>query len=93
MRKIIRNLNAIRPSQLPLLAGPSRKGFIGKILVNERKITDKDNSGQSISRLWGTSSAVTACIAHGADIIRVHDVKEMAYVMTLADAIFRPYAS
>jgi dihydropteroate synthase len=65
---------------MPQLVGCSRKGFIGKITgVEEPK-----------DRVWGTAAAVTASIAGGADIVRVHDVKEMAQVVKMADAIYRP---
>jgi 2-amino-4-hydroxy-6-hydroxymethyldihydropteridine diphosphokinase / dihydropteroate synthase len=64
---------------LPWLLGPSRKSFIGKI-------TDVQNAHD---RAWGTAATVTASIRGGADIVRVHDVAEMAQVAKMADAIFR----
>ncbi len=64
---------------LPWVVGVSRKGFIGKITGVARP------SG----RAWGTASAVTAAIQGGADIVRVHDVEEMAQVAKMADAIWR----
>lgn len=63
----------------PLLVGPSRKAFIGKILAG----------APPSERLEGTAAAVTASILHGAHIVRVHDVKEMARVARVADAIKR----
>lgn len=64
---------------LPLLFGSSRKGFIGKITgVQEPQ-----------ERGWGTAVTVTAAIRMGASIVRVHDVKEMAQVAKMADAIYR----
>jgi dihydropteroate synthase len=60
----------------PVLVGPSRKSFIGKLL-------DLPVEG----RLEGTAAAVTACILHGAHIVRVHDVKEMKRVACVADAL------
>ena len=60
----------------PILVGPSRKSFIGTLLdlpVEER--------------LEGTAAAVTACILHGANIVRVHDVKQMKRVACVADAL------
>jgi dihydropteroate synthase len=59
----------------PVLVGPSRKSFIGKLL--DLPVED---------RLEGTAAAVTACILHGANIVRVHDVKEMKRVARVADA-------
>lgn len=62
----------------PLLVGPSRKSFIGTVLdlpVGER--------------LWGTAAAVAACVLGGAHVVRVHDVREMAQVARLCDAILK----
>lgn len=64
---------------IPWLVGASRKGFIGRI-------TGVKEPSQ---RVWGTSAAVTASIQGGADIVRVHDVAEMASVVRMADAIYR----
>jgi dihydropteroate synthase len=70
---------ASRLRAMPQLFGCSRKGFIGKITgVAEPK-----------DRIWGTAAAITASIAGGADIVRVHDVKEMVQVAKMADAIYR----
>ena len=62
----------------PVLIGPSRKSFIGKILdlpVEER--------------LEGTAAAVAVSIMNGASVIRVHDVKQMKRVARVVDAITR----
>jgi len=56
-----------------------------------------DNRGRNAARqsvtmedrVWGTASAVALAIANGADIVRVHDVREMALVARLSDAIVR----
>ncbi|MCX6137250.1 MAG: dihydropteroate synthase [Ignavibacteriales bacterium] len=75
---LIRNLREFRELGCPVMIGPSRKGFIGALLdvpVEER--------------LLGTAAAVAAAIAHGADIVRVHDVKEMKQVCVVTDAIDR----
>jgi 2-amino-4-hydroxy-6-hydroxymethyldihydropteridine diphosphokinase/dihydropteroate synthase len=64
---------------IPWLVGTSRKAFIGNITgVKEAK-----------ERTWGTAVAVAAAIQGGADIVRVHDVKEMAQVAKMADALWR----
>lgn len=60
----------------PLLAGTSRKSFIGRLL---------DAPPQQ--RTWGTAATVTAAILAGAHIIRVHDVAEMVQVASTADRI------
>ncbi len=63
----------------PILVGPSRKSHIGLAL-----------GGLPVEeRLEGTAAAVALCIAGGADIVRVHDVKEMVRVSRMSDAIVR----
>jgi dihydropteroate synthase len=76
--ELIRRLGELKRLGYPLLAGPSRKSFLGKLLnlpVDQR--------------LEATAAAVTACILNGADIVRVHDVKAMKRVTTIADAVKR----
>ena len=77
--EIERRLGELRVLGLPLLVGPSRKSHIGLVLgdlpVGER--------------LEGTAAAVALCIAGGADMVRVHDVKEMVRVARMSDAILR----
>lgn len=74
--EILRHVDSFAQLGFPVLVGPSRKSFIGKILdlpVDQR--------------LEGTTAAVTVCILRGANIIRVHDVKEMKRVALIADAL------
>ncbi len=74
--EILRRLRELRGLGYPVLVGPSRKSFIGKVLdVPEGE------------RLEGTAAAVALSVANGADVVRVHDVKEMVRVARLADAI------
>ena len=74
------DLRAIRElSGMPWVVGVSRKGFIGKIT----------GAAEPRERVWGTAAAVTASIQGGADIVRVHDVREMEQVVKMADAIWR----
>ncbi len=61
----------------PVLMGPSRKSFIGHVL-------DQPDPHR---RLWGTAGAVAACVLNGADVVRVHDVREMADVVRVCAAI------
>ncbi len=75
--EIINRLNEFTGLEKPILLGPSRKAFIGKILGN-LPVTE---------RLEGTASAVAIGIFNGANLIRVHDVREMVKVASLADAI------
>ena len=77
--EIINSLQSLSLMEKPVLMGPSRKAFIGKVLG--------DVPPQE--RLEGTAAAVSISIMNGANIIRVHDVKEMAKVAKVADAIKR----
>lgn len=77
--EILRELRQFRGLGCPILVGASRKSFIRHIL----------NQADPKKRVWGTAAACTAAIANGADIVRVHDVKEMYDVCRVADAIFR----
>jgi dihydropteroate synthase len=75
--ELIARLGELARLGFPLLIGPSRKGFIGRTLRG-----DPENE-----RVFGTAAAVTACILNGAHIVRVHDVREMAQVARVADAV------
>jgi dihydropteroate synthase len=81
--QIINNLQEFTLLERPLLVGPSRKAFLGKIL----------DGAPPEDRLEGTAAAVAACVLKGANIVRVHDVKEMAKVVRVADAIRRERVS
>ena len=66
----------------PLLAGASRKGFIGR--------TVEQRTGHEVGpadRLYGSIAAMVACILQGAHIVRVHDVKASLEAAAVADAI------
>ena len=77
--EILKNLSEFKSLAKPIVVGVSRKAFIGKILGNV----------SASERLEGTASAVAISILNGADIVRVHDVKEMVKVAKVADAIKR----
>lgn len=74
--KIIQRLKKFSVLKKPILVGPSRKSFIGKI-VNK----------QPQKRQWGTAAVVSASILNGAHIVRVHDVAMMRDVADVTDAI------
>lgn len=76
--EIIRRLNELRVLGRPVLMGTSRKSMIGLTLdlpVDQR--------------LEGTAATVAIGIANGADMVRVHDVREMIRVCRMSDAILR----
>jgi dihydropteroate synthase len=64
---------------LPLLVGTSRKRFIGELL----------DGAPPRERVEGTAASVALAIAAGADIVRVHDVKEIMKTVRVTDAIVR----
>jgi dihydropteroate synthase len=72
----LRRLGEMEVLDRPVLVGPSRKSFIGKVLDLP---VDR--------RLMGTAAAVAACVLGGAHAVRVHDVREMVEVVRVADAI------
>jgi dihydropteroate synthase len=74
--EIIRRLQEFRGLGYPVLIGPSRKSFIGKIL-----------NAESDERLFGTAAAVALSLNNGAKIIRVHDVQEMKQISETVQAI------
>ena len=76
--QLIDRLNEVRALGYPVLLGPSRKSFIGFTLDLPPD-----------QRVEGTAATVAIGIARGADILRVHDVREMARVAKMTDAIVR----
>jgi len=76
--QLIDRLDEIKVLGFPILLGPSRKSFIGFTL-----------DLPADQRVEGTAATVAVGITRGADIIRVHDVKEMARVAKMTDAIVR----
>ena len=73
---IVRRLAEFKKLGFPMLVGPSRKSFVGYTLDLPAE-----------ERVEGTAAAVALCIDRGADIVRVHDVREMVRVAALADAV------
>ena len=79
--EILRRLGEFDTLGLPLLVGMSRKSTIGYVL------------GLPVEdRVEGTAATVALSIAGGTDIVRVHDVKEMARVARMTDAVVRGWS-
>jgi dihydropteroate synthase len=76
--ELVDRLDRFRALGHPILIGPSRKSFIGYTLDLPPE-----------QRLEGTAAAVAIGIARGADIVRVHEVRAMARVARMTDAILR----
>jgi len=80
---ILRQLNDFKCLNLPIMVGTSRKSFISKTLElsNERIIPECD------SRLVGTLVTLIIAVINGANIVRVHDVKETVQAIRMYRAI------
>jgi dihydropteroate synthase len=64
-------------ADMPVLIGTSRKSFLGKLL----------SGAPAGERLHGTTATIVAAVLHGADIVRVHDVKSAVEALKITDAI------
>jgi len=73
---ILKNLSILKTLEKPILVGPSRKSFIGKVLDLPPE-----------ERLEASLGALAVAIFNGANLVRVHDVKESLRVARLVDAI------
>lgn len=80
--ELVRNLRAFRELGCPVLLGPSRKSTIGVIL----------GGLPPAERVEGTAAVVALAVACGVDVVRVHDVRAMARVVRVADAVVRGWA-
>ena len=76
--ELINRLDEVRALGYPVLLGPSRKSFIGFTL-----------DLPADERVEGTAAPIAVGITRGADIVRVHDVKEMTRVAKMTDALVR----
>jgi dihydropteroate synthase len=74
--RILNNLGDFKVLGRPILVGPSRKSFIGKILGRQPK-----------ERVLGSVSACVLAVKNGASIVRVHDVREANEALKVSDAI------
>jgi dihydropteroate synthase len=75
---VLARLGDLRALGRPLLVGTSRKSHIGMVLGTPVE-----------DRVEGTAATVALAIAQGADIVRVHDVRQMVRVARMADAVVR----
>jgi dihydropteroate synthase len=76
--EILARLDELRALGLPILVGPSRKATISRVL------------GVGVhDRMEGTAALVAVSIAHGTDVVRVHDCLQMRRVARMTDAVAR----
>jgi len=78
---LIAGFRALHALGYPLLAGTSRKSFLGRTLARDGK------DAPASERLYATVASTTACILEGAHIVRVHDVQAAVEAARIADAI------
>ncbi|MDD5116489.1 MAG: dihydropteroate synthase [Candidatus Omnitrophica bacterium] len=76
--EIIKRISDFRILGKPILVGPSRKSFIGKVL----------NAGPK-ERITGTLTSCVMAAERGANVVRVHDVKEVSEALKMSAAIIR----
>ena len=74
--ELLRRLGELRELGRPLVVGTSRKSFIGK--VDGSEVED---------RIGGSIATSVLAAAEGADVLRVHDVAEMAQALAVANAV------
>ncbi|MBE9557358.1 MAG: dihydropteroate synthase [Proteobacteria bacterium] len=75
---LINHIERFKALGYPILSGPSRKSFIGRVLDLPPD-----------QRVEGTAATIALSIVRGADIIRVHDTREMVRVARMMDAMLR----
>jgi len=78
---LLAHFGELQQTGFPLLAGVSRKSFIGRTLARDGK------DALASERLYGTLAAETALILKGVHIIRTHDVRSAVEAARVADAI------
>lgn len=75
---IMKNIDNLKKFDIPVMIGTSRKSFIGMITKNDNPASD---------RIGGSISSAVASIINGANIVRVHDVKETVEAVKVLEAI------
>ncbi len=80
--EILKHLSKLKILKYPILVGASRKTFIGNICGGEKSLPVED-------RLEGSLAATAVAVLNGADIVRVHDVKETKRFIDIVDCIIR----
>lgn len=75
---LINRMDRFKSLGYPILSGPSRKSFIGRVLDLPPD-----------QRMEGTAATIALSIVRGADIVRVHDTRAMVRVARMMDAMLR----
>jgi dihydropteroate synthase len=74
--QLLAHIEEFRALGCAVMVGTSRKAFIGNVL-----------NRQLHERLWGTAATVAWAVAHGANVVRVHDVPEIVDVVRMVEAV------
>jgi dihydropteroate synthase len=82
--KIIRRLGEFEKLGLPLLVGTSRKGHLGKLLLQRLRLTQMPGATE---RLEASLAETAVAVLHGASIVRTHDVLPTVKFLAVLDAI------
>jgi dihydropteroate synthase len=80
---LLSRFSELQAAGFPLLAGTSRKSFVGRTLAKDGKDAPPED------RLFGTLASQTALILKGAHILRTHDIKPAVDAARVADAILK----
>jgi dihydropteroate synthase len=87
--QLLAQLEEFRALGCPILIGTSRKWFIAKVLARLQAGPDREPE----ERLWGTVATTAWAVAHGANIVRVHDVGVMVDVVRITEALNKNVAT
>jgi dihydropteroate synthase len=89
--EVLRRLEELQTLDRPILLGSSRKSFIGWVLdlTPEQRSSEMTFVPPLDQRLEGTAATTAVGICKGADIVRVHDVKQMVRVCRMSDVLVR----
>ena len=78
--ELLKNLERLRLNNRPIVVGVSRKSFLGKLI----------GSPTVVDRLSPTVALTSLLRARGADVFRVHDVRENAVALRMSETILEP---
>ena len=78
---LLKRFDELHELRYPIIAGVSRKSFIGRALARDGKDAAVDE------RIYGTVAAETAIILQGAQMVRTHDVRSCADAARIADIV------
>jgi len=86
---LLAHLDRLQRMEFPLLAGTSRKSFVGRTVGKRRGGEDAPPH----ERYYGSLAAMVVSILHGAHIVRIHDVRPAVEAAAIADAVLAAMAT